>query len=254
MQKTVGNAFNYMFKDKDWCTKFAGVVLLLIIMYGPFLFLVQQFIYFCINNSSLNHSIKPPMPALSDILSFCIPLLIIILFISIIYYFVEGYFARCTQNIIKNDTEQPAFLPEFKNNFFNSYLTGAKKYAAVRAIFTLIQPANICLFIPSLLLSLMKPALNRLYCNEFEFEAYFKWKEAYELISKNAGLYIAIVIIEILFTVSMFVFLIMFFIFKIHVALISLFMAIYSAYIFFVEAYLEAIVGESKKSSVATSI
>lgn len=252
MQKTIGNAFNYMFKDKDWFIKFAGVVLLLMIMYSPFLFLVQQFINFCINNSSLSHNIKPPTPALSDILSFCIPLLII-LFISIIYYFVEGYFARCTQNIIKNYTEQPAILPEFKNNFFNSYLTGAKKYAAIRAIFTLIQPANICLFIPSLLLSLMKPALTRLYCNEFEFETYFKWKEAYELISKNVGLYIAIVIIEILFMLSLFAFLSTLFIFKIHVALISLLVAIYSAYIFFVDAYLEAIVGEPKKSRVVTS-
>lgn len=240
MEKSIKKSFSYMFKEEGWTSKAGYIFILCLIIWIILCFLIANIIFLAVNH------INPKSFILQDYITLFTPIIFFILFGLPISYFISGYFAKCTQNVINYKPGIPV-LPERKNNLLNGYILGAKKIGAIRAIQVLIQPLNICLGIPTLILMILKPALNRNFCTEFKFNSYLQWEKATELIGKNGWLYTAILLWETLFGILTLTLIIMLFFLKINFAIIAIVLALYITYIAFVTAYMEALVGEPKK-------
>lgn len=239
MEKSLGKAFSYMFKEQGWASKLGYIFILCTILWLLFCCFISNIIFLVVNH------INPKFFTLSNNISLFSPIILFFLFGLTILYFMTGYFAKCTQNVI-NYKEGIPVLPERRNNLLNCYILGAKKMGAIRAIQILIQPINILLGIPSLILMVLEPALNRIFCTEFNFNSYIQWRKAAEIIAKNSWLFVSILLLEFLFGTLIIILIIVLFILKINFAIIALILASYTTYIAFVQAYMEALIGETK--------
>lgn len=242
MEKSIENAFSYMLKDEKWYPKIGVLVLIYLVFWGAICFFVNEFISLIIN-----HNMPPVFPSTEIGITIGIYAAIFILFSAIGVSLVTGFLARCTQKVVESDGKELISLPEWEKGFLYYYILGAKKSAAFNAVHVLLQPANILLGLATLFLGCIRPALNRIFCTEFKFGSYFAWQEAFDLITKNVGLYLLILLIEILLSLSLIGCLIIFFYAKVSYVIIALFATVFSVYISLVRAFMEGIIGEKKK-------
>lgn len=240
MKKSISKAFTYMFKEEGWASKLGYIFFLNAILWLVFCFFIDKIIFLVANN------INPRFLPLSSKIALFSPIVFLFLFGFTILYFIVGYLAKCTQNII-NYKEGIPVLPERRNNLLNCFILGAKKMGAIKAIQVLIQPINFLLGIPTLIFIILEPALNRIFCAEFDFGSFIQWKKAGELIRKNGWLFVTVLLLEFLFNIVKLILIIGLFIFKIHFSIIALILSAYGTYIAFVAAYLDALIGEPKK-------
>lgn len=240
MEKSIKKAFSYMFKEEGWASKIGYIFILCLIIWVTLCCFIANIIFLAVNQ------INPKSFILQDYITLFTPIIFLLLFGLPINSFIGGYFAKCTQNVINYKPGIPV-LPERKNNFLNCYILGAKKVGAIRAIQILIHPLDICLGIPTLILLILKPALNRIFCTEFKFNSFLQWEKATELIGKNGWLFTAILLWETLFGIITLTLLIILFFMKINFVIIAIVLALCITYIAFVTAYMEALIGEPKK-------
>lgn len=240
MEKSITKSFSYMLKEEGWASKVGYMFILSLILWIVLCSVIDNVIFLITNH------INPKSFTLQNYLTLFSPIVFFVLFGLPIAYFVTGYFAKCTQNVINYKPGIPV-LPERRNNLLNCYILGAKKMGAIKAIQALIQPLNIFLGIPTLILMILEPALNRIFCAEFKFDSFLQWEKATQLIGKNGWLFTAILLWEFLFGTLTLILLITFFILKMNFIIIALILALYTTYIAFVKAYMEALIGEPKK-------
>lgn len=240
MKKSISKSFTYMFKEEGWASKLGYIFVLNAILWIVFCFFISKIIFLVSNN------INPKFFPLLGKIALSLPIIFFFLFGFTILYFIVGYLAKCTQNVI-NYKEGIPVLPEERNNLLNCFILGAKKMGAIKAIQVLIQPINFLLGIPTLIFLILQPALNRIFCAEFNFDSFILWKKAGEIIRKNSWLFVSIVLLEFLLNIFKLVLIVGLFIFKIHFAIIALILSAYGTYIAFVAAYLDAIIGEPKE-------
>lgn len=242
MNKTFKNAFIYMFKDEKWYPKIGFLLLFLIPFWGAVCYTLSLF--YPLYTKYKHHQSHE----LNTAIAFFVALVLLCLFGGIVYSIILGYLSKCTQNIIKSTQIENEILPSWKGNLLSNYILGAKKLGARNALMILIRPLNIALLIPMLVFYLLKPALNRIFCEEFKFDSYIQWVKASDLIGDNFGLYLIIIILEFLYGLSLLTLFIVLLIFKIHFALTALCLSIYSTYALLTGAYLEAIIGQKKSA------
>lgn len=240
MEKSMKKSFSYMFKEEGWASKTVYLFILSLIIWIILCSVIDNVIFLITNH------INPKSFTSQNYITLFSPLIFFILFGLPIAYFMTGYFAKCTQNIINYKPGIPV-LPERRNNLLNCYILGAKKMGAIKAIQALMQPLNIFLGIPTLIFMVLEPALNRIFCVEFKFDSFLQWEKATQLIGKNGWLFIAILLLESIFGTLTLTLLIIFFILKMNFVLIAIILALYTTYIAFVKAYMEALIGEPKQ-------
>lgn len=237
MEKSFGNAFTYMFKDKDFKKKIGILSIFLFIIFAFFGYAIYLSILIAHNPKDVALKIKEP------IINLLSPI------ITIIMFFVSGYIFKCTHNVIKSNAEEETILlPNWQDDFFSYFMIAAKKCGSILGIYTLLIPTILLLGIPFIIFFILILALERIFCEEFKFDSFFKWKEAFQLIKNNIGLYISIILTLLLFGLINFVLIFTMFKFKVHFVLIAIIMTLFNSYIVLVGAYLEGIVGEKKKT------
>lgn len=234
MEKSVKNAFLYMFKDKDWFKKAGILTLLYFFIFAVFCKEISVLPFLLHNSKEANLTIQA--------------LRIVSPITTIIVFFILGYMSKCTQNVINNNGQENILLPNWNDKFFNYFIIGAKRAGSKMGVFVLLLPTILLLGIPFVIFWLLSIPLGRIFCTEFKFEAYFKWREGYKLIKNNVRLYLFVLITMIFLNALSVILLIVLFYSKIPSDFNALILAIISTYISFFFAYLLGIVGEKLES------
>lgn len=233
MKKSIGNAFLFMFKDKDWYKK-AGILAVL------------YFIVYVIACSAI--SILPTLLQHTKEANLNAQMIRLLMPIgTLITFFIIGYITKCTHNVINNNGQENILLPDWKDDFFNYFILGAKRIGGRMGVCVLLLPTILLLGIPFLIFWLLTIPLGRIFCTEFEFDSYFKWKKAYELIKNNIGLYVWIFLIMLMINLMNILLFVALFYFKVTSGLNAIIMAITTTYLALVFAYLVGIVGDKKQ-------
>jgi len=233
MEKSISKAFSYMFKDKDWFKK-AGI---LVFLY--FFIFALLFSEISVLPMLLKHNKEANLT--SQALRFIMPIA------TLMAFFITGYISKCTQNVIKNNGQENILLPNWQDNFFNYFIIGAKRAGSRAGIYVLLLPTIFLLGIPVIIFWFLSIPLGKIFCSEFKFDSYFKWKEGYELIKNNVGLYISILLIFLNLNLLSSLLIVGLFYFKVPNGLSAIILAITSTYLCLVSAYLVGIVGDKKK-------
>lgn len=237
MDKTFGKAFSYMFKDEDWRGK-AGILFVMYLVVSVF---VCTFIssLVLVSGNLKDPSIAQTNNALNMMMPIC----------DILIFFIVGYLARCTHNVIKNDGSFAITLPKWGDGFLNNFIIGGKQTGAYLAVLCLILPSVLILGIPFLIFWFLSLALYRLFCEDFKFDSYFAWKQAFELVRNNLKLYIGVILTVIFLNLFLLCIVAPLFYFKISSSLIAILMAAYATYQALIIAYLRGIIGETRHAS-----
>lgn len=217
MEKSISNAFTYMFKDEDWKYKL-GILAML-----SFPAMYQSY--------------------LADIKGVKEPLLILSILAAITSIIISGFYAKCTQNVIFSESETPNLLPKWEDSFFHYFVIGLKKIVATIIIYIIMIPASI-LVIPAVIFAILYPALERVFCTEFKVTSYFSWKRATSLRKQNPSLYIKILLLP--FLIILFFVVIMFVITEISPLLFAIISPLIICYFFLVYAYLVGMIGSEE--------
>lgn len=219
MEKSIQNAFTYMFKDNEWTYK----LFILMMLYLPGA-------YYSSITTGLN------VEAIKSNINF--NAVIIGIVVSAISVTIStGYLAKCTHNIIKNEGE--AFrMPCWEDDFFSYFFIGIKKGFAIFITSLLLLPTIILLAIPLLIFSFIFLALDNIFCVDFKLDAYFAWKKAFSIIVSNNKLYYIILFLGFILSLVPSVF----YLIKLPTIIFSLLFAACMTYTALVYAYLIGIV------------
>lgn len=234
MEKSVKNAFLYMFKDKDWDKQIGILTFLFFIIFAIFYKEISLIPLLATKNKEANLTMQA--------------IRIITPIVTIITFFMLGYITKCTHNVINSTNQEIILLPDWNDDFFSYFVLGAKRAASKMGVFILLLPTILLLGIPFIIFGFLCIPLGRIFCTEFKFESYFKWKEGYELIKNNVGLYIWILIIMLILNLLSTLLVIVLLYFKIESSLSAIISAIITTYLSLVFAYLLGIVGEKLES------
>lgn len=229
MEKSVGNAFFYMFKDEGWLKKAGILTLLFFVIFIIFYSLVSTFPMILKHPKALN----PNM----ELIRLASPVA------SLIVFFISGYLSKCTHNVIHSNTQENILLPDWQDNFFNYFIIGAKRTGSYAGVFVLLLPTILLLGIPFIIFWFLRISLGKIFCTEFKFDSYFKWEQAFELIKNNVGLYIGIFLIILVLNLLDSLLFIALLYFKVPNNLSAIISAITTTYLCFVFAYFIGIVG-----------
>lgn len=165
MQKSISNAFTFMFKEEGWKFKLGVLVGLLV----PYMYVSVGF---------------QAKDITENIVIFCTLLIIgLSTFLA-----CSGYVAKLIQNLIFNKST-PSFLPEWEDNFLQYPKIATAKAFGTFLIGLVLVPSIILLAIPILIYAYINLAVENIFCTEFNFKAYFSWKKAIELIKENPAEY-----------------------------------------------------------------
>lgn len=219
MEKSIKNAFTFMFKDPSWKSK------LLILALFSF-------------NSGLNVILSNNKDILKTLLKSADPtqmtLFFIINIVSLIAsIFASGYFCRIIINISNlNLAENQELLPTWKNNFVEYFRIGIL-YTLGKLIAGIAVLPTILIIFPVLIFALLMPALTRNFCSEQSITAFFAWRKGYELVKKDTNFYLKIILtIFIIFIVNL----------LLNLFLNSIFIPIAITLIIIVEAYWQMVI------------
>lgn len=244
MEKSISNAFTFMFKDSDWLYKL-GILIMLYAIPGVCFVLSMPDI------NTLKTSLEgiTGLAALQPLLSLFIPSLVLSI---ILYPFIFGYFAKCTHNVIKNNWGDPLALPNWEDDFFSYFLIGIKRCIAMIIIGVVLSFSGFLLFIPALIFGLITVALDKVFCTNFDISAYFKWGKAFKIVSSDTKLYFNVLIV--LFLVGLLMGFVQYIpsVLKLPNLLVVFLSAISSVYFYLVFAYLTGIVGQELEDSEAS--
>lgn len=188
MEKSISNAFTYMFKGSDWKHKLL-VLTLMSVPTGVMIYINESFKNLGTDNVLLRAILR-------------IILVIVLLLISFI---IEGYCCSCTQKIM-NITEETAgddLLPKWKNNFRGFLKIGFMLNVALFLL--MIIPLFVILFaVKNIVLAglLAIPfaiaipifcffyvAMRTVFCVDFKISSFYSLKKARKLISANVPYY-----------------------------------------------------------------
>lgn len=233
MEKSVKNAFIYIFQDKDWIKKTSILAVFFFFLYA-FLFKEISLLPLLLQHNKEANLTQQALRIVSPIL-------------TLISFFATGYISKCTQNVI-NNTQENILLPDWEDDFFNYFVIAAKRIGSRLGVYILLLPTILLLGIPFIIFWFLSLPLGKIFCSEFKFESYFKWKEAYELIKNNIGLYISILLILINLNLLITLLTVILLCLKVSNNLCSIILAMVSTYTTLVAAYLIGIVGNKKSS------
>jgi hypothetical protein len=235
MEKSYKRSFSYMFSAKNW-QKEAGILFAILFIIN--IFTSTLILDIVVNFKDLKHSLLTTQ-------NFAVNLLTPVM--TILWFFISGYLARCTYAIIKNADGTLENLPKWSEDFFGNFILGAKKYGASMAVFTLLLPTVVLLGIPFLIFLLIGFALDRIFCEEFHFNSYIKWGRAFNLIKNNFGLYWGIFITEIFLMIIYLALAILLYGLRLPAFIIALLFSAYEAYWAYITAFLEGIIGTNSR-------
>lgn len=238
MEKSISNAFTFMFKDPDWVYKLG---ILLMLHAAPGICLAFNF------PESLDLQTHSLSLFVSTISQFLIPSIILYM---ILYPFIMGYVSKSTQNVIKTTKNEPVFLPNWEDNFFSYFIIGIQKSFAIFLLSLLLIPGMILLCIPVLIYGFIALALDNIFCSDFKVISYFKWGKAFKIVSSNVGLYIIIFIIALFLGLSVIFVQNLHTFFKMSNIFIVFFQSAFSIYTLLVMAYLTGMIGINKEYEI----
>ena len=219
MEKSIKNAFTFMFKDPDWIYKLSILALLSV---------PSSYISYLNHTNSANSA---------NFLNGAFLLLCIVSMVTSLI--VSGYFSKCTQNIIFATHEEANLLPAWEDNFGGFVTIGLKKMLGGLLIGLVILPASL-LVIPILIFAFISIALERIFCQEFKISSYFAWRKAFNLIKEDGGRYFLILLTYIPLVLILAVIMLIFM--KIP-AILMVVLPIITAYYMLVSAYLVGSLG-----------
>lgn len=183
MDKSIPNAFIFMFKDSEWLYK----VFILLMLYLPSAYYSNM-----LSEKNLI-GLNPNNIDYQGVL-FCVLLIALTMTIS------TGYLAKCTHNIIKYNGEK-SFMPNWEDDFWNYLLIGLKKAIAVTFTSLLLLPTIFLFAIPPFIFSFIFLALDNVFCIDFKLSAYFDWKKAFSIIVDNKQLYFIILFLAAILSI-----------------------------------------------------
>lgn len=243
MEKSIKNAFTFMFKDKNLNYKVLIIFLLCIPSFYSSYFLF-------LNKINISSNIK----------------FLLVLSLVIGYLFkvmIYGYFTKFIHNVITSKNDDIIALPEWKGNISNYLFLGIKKIFSLflvltvlwlsttilgiisNIIFHTIIPAFISLYILLLAFVFLYTALDNIFCTDFKISSFFAWKTAKNIIFTNIKIYFQVFLIAITPLVLMQIFgstKSLIFVYLIVLPIISIYLNI-------VYAYLVGIINQNKEQT-----
>lgn len=224
MDKSIGNAFTYMFKDADWKYK----LFILAALAFPGAFMSYQ-------SDSMKASMATMQGAPDRYLSYFLFLLLMLVFVVICTFIFEGYCCKCTNKIIYSDNEvSPGdLLPAWENEFWQYSKIGIAFSIGVGLLGLAVLLGSI-LIVPILFYMVGYVALKTLFCVDFKIMTFFAWKKAWKLMSSNPSQYFSVIFLSL--AVYLVFGIVAFFCSKSYI--LSFVTAFAQAYVFLVLAYL----------------
>lgn len=224
MNKSVLNAFSYMFKESDWKFK----ILILFGLNVPAIMLQG----ILMSGSEL-------ITILTSSAGLIVLLLIITLFTTGSAF---GYGYKTMQNLSNNTG---SILPEWEDNFFQ-YLKYFGLFAVAMLLFSLVMIIPSLLIIPAIIAGFITPALIAIFVKDFNATSMLAWKKAFALIKQDSGLYIKVFIMYIGLIILSNVFSMIFmFLVKSSLYLAVLLYSLVVAYCQLINAYIIGILGQN---------
>ncbi len=235
MTKAISNAFTFMKQDSDWVFKLSILALFL---------LPTSYIQFSMVHSGIG--LHPTNIGFEQFLkSFLENSTLSVLIESITYPFVWGYLSVCTHNVI-NNTDKGSFLPRWEDGFFNYYNIGIK-YSVAILIFGLavIVPGVLTIGILFLAFAFIYPALNNIFCQDYEITSFLFWKKAYSN-GKESSIYWPILGISIVIGILLQVLNSFIGIFKLPIIVEATLFTVVNTYLLLILAYIYGLVGQKQ--------
>jgi len=215
MDKSILKSFTYMFDANDRAFKIS----ILVMLYLPIA-------YFSYVMMTIKANGATPQLNYGNIVIF-------FFIVWLTSLFATGYLAKCTQNIILFNGDQPFDMPNWEDNFIGYLVIGFKKGVSVFVTTLVLLPTVILLAIPLLIYSFIYPALDNIFCSEFKFNSYFSWKKAFSIIASNNKLYYSILGLLFLLSIARN----LFYLLKLPAGLFIFLLAIFMAYLSLISAY-----------------
>ena len=238
MEKSVSNAFIYMFKGSDRVYKLAIFTLLFA--------MPAIYVAFCVPDMA-NIKTMSQVQAIQMLTQLMIPTLIL----SIISFpLAFGYLSKCTHNVIINNEHTNVNLPSWEDDFLNYYTIGVKRCLGMLLICLVLLPASILLGIPILIYGFIIFALDNIFCTDFKINSYFKWGRAFKIVSSDYSLYVKVLTIAFVLGLLMFVVSSIFSVLKLSGPLSAFIHAACSAYSALVMAYLTGLIVENEEDQI----
>lgn len=236
MEKSIGNAFTFMFKDGDWVYKF-GIFIALFAL--PTVYL----------SSNVPDAASLKAMDTSALINLLIPAFVLAIVVSPLTF---GYLTKLTHNVIKNNEIDPIRLPNWEDDFFGFFILGLKRCFAVTIFLLLFLPPSFLTFgIPILFFGLIIVALDNIFCTNFELSSYFKWGKAFKIMGSDYSLYTKILMVVFVVGVLIGITTYLFSTLKLPGILDAFIKAALSAYSSLVAAYLTGIIAENEEDQIS---
>ncbi len=202
MEKSISNAFTYMFKDSDWKYK---LFVMLMFMSPPYI--LQGIL------PQLSTMIKTPA---NSSIGFIIALAVVLIVVTIIFFLtLSGYSIKCANNIIysNEDSSYDSLLPKWEDDFGQFLKLGLKYVAAIlllmfaflgvgllggiiAGIFKMLPIISVLMAIAAVIaglgLTYLALALHSIFYSNYGITSYFQFDKAIKLISYNPKRYLQI--------------------------------------------------------------
>ena len=245
MEKSILNAFIYMFKDNDWVYK----LFILLCLVTP-VAIIAFFQVVMLSNGKISEG--------SNIL-FLVALTLISIFFSLIS---SGYYAKCANNIIysSENSSNNDLLPKWEDDFGQFFKLGFRFFLAtlllgvsilgslfiLGVVADLLKGLSLLIYIVGgiaavifiLVYSYFSTALASIFYSNYDITSFFKFKEARKLVSYDSSKYLQIM--GIMFLISLLMSIISSLFAK--NLLLVLIMPIAQVYTMLVSAYLAALI------------
>ena len=184
MEKSIKDAFTFMFKDSDWKYK----LFVLSALAFPTAFLSFQ-----------GENLKSQMTALTKNVENFIPILwvliLILIFVVACTFLFEGYCCKCTHNVIYKNKQSPKsdLLPKWENEFWEYSKIGVNFSIGVSFLGLAVVLGSL-LIVPILFYIVGYIALKTLFCVDFKMSAFFAWGKAIKLMKSNPSHYLVVML------------------------------------------------------------
>jgi hypothetical protein len=182
MEKIIGSAYSYMFKDSDW--KYKLLVFLLLAVPSGIAMYIQM-------NPAKLTAFTTSLGLDTQNLFLLLTMLIVVVIAGGTF---TGYSLSIARNVALSNHSQADVLPKWEENFWGFFVFAFLSGVAI-FIAELVLIIPFLLIIPALVFYFILPALMYIFCTEKKVTSFLAWKTAFKIVGENVGRYFAILLL-----------------------------------------------------------